>query len=238
MNETSARPVAGDAETHPSGVTAPEVLASLSRALDLTEGHPLGHAVRSCMIGMRLGIESGLGEEARAHLYYALLLKDTGCSSNAARMASLFGTDDQAVKSRLRIVDWDDRMRLALATWQASGRREWLFSRVRYFLGIARQDHPTRELIQARCERGADIARSLGFPRDTVEAIRSLDEHWNGNGHPEGRRGDEIPLLSRILNLAQTVEVFRASEGADATRAMLRERRGRWFDPALTDRVL
>ena len=219
-------------------VATSEVLASLSRALDLTEGQPLGHSVRACLIGMRLGQEAGLGDEQLAELYYALLLKDAGCSSNAARIATLFGSDDHTVKPRMKVVDWDDRLRLAVATWQASGMRQALGARVRHFIGIAREERMTQSLIQVRCERGADIARRLGFPEGTAEAIRSLDEHWNGNGHPEGKRGDEIPLMSRILNIAQTVEVFWGSEGPVATESMLRERRGRWFDPALTDRVL
>ena len=63
-----------------------EVVASLSKALDLTEGQPLGHSVRACIIGMRLGQEIGLDEERLGALYYALLLKDAGCSSNASRM--------------------------------------------------------------------------------------------------------------------------------------------------------
>ena len=57
-------------------VAMSEVLASLSRALDLTEGQPMGHSVRACVIGMRLGESVGLGEEQLAELYYALLLKD------------------------------------------------------------------------------------------------------------------------------------------------------------------
>lgn len=215
-----------------------EVLASLSRALDLTEGQPLGHSVRSCVIGMRLGREAGLDDDAMAELYYALLLKDAGCSSNAARLASLFGSDDQAVKPRMKVVDWDDRMALAVETWRNSGMHQSLGARLRHFLGIARQEGMTKDMIATRCERGADIARRLGFPAGTVEAIRSLDEHWNGKGYPEGKRGDAIPLISRILNIAQTVEVFWGAEGPRATEAMLRERRGRWFDPALTDSAL
>ena len=83
-----------------------EVIAALSHALDLTEGQPQGHAARSCLIGMRLATEIGLdGAEAGA-LYYALLLKDAGCSSNAARVSSLFGADDQLVKRQLKLVDW------------------------------------------------------------------------------------------------------------------------------------
>ncbi|MGH7718285.1 MAG: HD-GYP domain-containing protein [Gemmatimonadaceae bacterium] len=214
-----------------------EVLAALSRALDLVEGQPLGHSVRACAIGMRLGQACGLPDDELAALYYALLLKDAGCSSNAARMAALLGSDDRVVKPRLKIVDWDDRMRLAVETWRATGLQASLWSRMQYFLGIARQENVTKEIIAARCERGADIARRLGFPESTARAIHSLDEHWNGNGYPEGKRGDEIPLLSRILNVAQTIEVFLARDGLDAAVEVLSQRRGRWFDPALVDEV-
>ena len=215
-----------------------EVVASLSKALALTEGQPLGHSVRACIIGMRLGQEIGLDEERLGALYYALLLKDAGCSSNASRMAALFGSDDRAVKPQMKVVDWDDKMRLAVETWRNTGLQSSIVSRVRYFLGIARQEQMSRDMIAARCERGADIARRLGFPDETVTAIHSLDEHWNGNGYPEGRRGDEIPLFSRILNIAQTAEVFLAKGGSDAALVVLRERRGRWFDPALVDTVV
>ena len=65
------------------GVRVSSVLEGLSYALDLTEGHPRGHAVRSCLIGMRLGAAIGLDARDRTDLLYALLLKDAGCSSNA-----------------------------------------------------------------------------------------------------------------------------------------------------------
>ena len=65
-----------------------EVLSALSHALDLTEGQPLGHSVRSCLIAMRLGEELELSTEDRSALFYASLLKDAGCSSNAARFAA------------------------------------------------------------------------------------------------------------------------------------------------------
>jgi hypothetical protein len=138
----------------------------------------------------------------------------------------------------MKVVDWDDKMRLVVETWRNTGLQSSIVSRMRYFLGIARQEQMSRDMIAARCERGADIARRLGFPDETVTAIHSLDEHWNGNGYPEGRRGDEIPLFSRILNIAQTAEVFLAKGGSDAALVVLRERRGRWFDPALVDTVV
>jgi HD-GYP domain-containing protein (c-di-GMP phosphodiesterase class II) len=75
----------------------------------------------------------------------------------------------------------------------------------------------------------------LGFTEATREAIRTLDEHWDGHGMPEGLSGAVIPLLGRIVGLAQSVEVFASSFGVDAAVAVALERRGRWFDPALVD---
>jgi HD-GYP domain-containing protein (c-di-GMP phosphodiesterase class II) len=92
-----------------------------------------------------------------------------------------------------------------------------------------------RELAQTRCDRGADIAAMLGFTGATREAIRTLDEHWDGNGMPEGLSGAAIPLLGRIVGLSQTVEVFASTFGVDAAIEVAVERRGRWFDPALVD---
>src|SRR3954447_16791670 len=78
---------------HPRQIALSEVLAGLSYALDLPEGEPPGHAVRTCLIGMRLAEEIELDADSRSHLFYALLLKDAGCSANSARMAALFGAD-------------------------------------------------------------------------------------------------------------------------------------------------
>ncbi|HYW07235.1 MAG TPA: HD domain-containing phosphohydrolase, partial [Longimicrobium sp.] len=89
------------------------------------------------------------------------------------------------------------------------------------------------ELVQTRCERGADIARMLELAEPTAEAIRALDEHWDGSGKPVGLQGDSIPLLARIASLAQTVDVFLTAFGRDAALAMASERSGRWFDPTL-----
>jgi HD-GYP domain-containing protein (c-di-GMP phosphodiesterase class II) len=92
-------------------------------------------------------------------------------------------------------------------------------------------------LVRARSDRGSKVALRLGFPRATAHAIRSLDEQWDGCGLPDGKRGTEIPLLSRIANLAQTIEAFRSQHGATYALGVARSRRGRWFEPRLVDIV-
>jgi HD-GYP domain-containing protein (c-di-GMP phosphodiesterase class II) len=212
-----------------------EILGALTYALDLAEGQAAGHALRSCLIGMTIGELLGLSPERRSELYYAQLLKDAGCSSNASRVASLLAADDQTVKRALKLTDWSrfpDRVRYASQVVAPDALPR---DRFRRLATLARRPDAQRGFTRLRCERGAEIAAGLGFPPATSAAIRSLDEHWDGSGHPEGLRGEAIPLLARIMCLAQTVDVFRTAHGLDAALAVARRRRGRWFDPALVD---
>ncbi len=47
----------------PATVRLSEIISALSYALDLTEGQPMGHSVRACMIGMRLAEQIGMSKE-------------------------------------------------------------------------------------------------------------------------------------------------------------------------------
>lgn len=218
-------------------VNLSEVLSALSCALDLTEGQPIGHTMRSCLIGMRLGHEIGLSPTDNAALYYALLLKDAGCSSNAARLCQLFGTDDRELKPRMKVVNRQNRIALAVQTARTVALDGSLSDKVKHFVDVARGDEVMKEIMGLRCERGADIAVRLGFPQATAEAIRHLDEHWNGKGHPDGLSGQAIPLMSRIAGLAQVVDVFHQHDGSRAAVRVANARSGTWFDPSLVDRV-
>jgi hypothetical protein len=85
-----------------------ELVSALSHALDVTGGQPMGHAERTCLIGQRLADAVGLESAQRSSLFYALLLKDAGCSTTAATIATTFGSDDQQVKRESRLIDAAD----------------------------------------------------------------------------------------------------------------------------------
>ena len=212
-----------------------ELLGALSRALDVAEGEPPGHAARSCLIGMRLGAVLGLGSVARSDLFYALLLKDAGCSANSAHMAALFGADDQVAKHTSKLVNWARPFDAFLWSLRTVAPEGGMADRTARLRAIRHEGQVTRSLMRARCYRGAEIARKLGFSEATAEAIRGLDEHWDGHGQPLGLHGTEIPLAARILCLAQTVEVFVVAGGVRAAYRMAGKRRGEWFDPTLVD---
>lgn len=215
------------------------VVASLSHALDLTEGQPPGHALRSCEIGMELGTTLALSEQDLSILYYALLLKDAGCSANAAPVSEAFGSDDHPVKRNLKTTNWPNVVSAGWYVVRNVGLGRGFGIKASALLRVARGGPKmAREFTRIRCERGADIARRLGFEEPVAEAIRALDEHWDGSGHPYGVAGRAIPLPARIACLAQTVEVFLTEFGVPEAMAMLERRRGTWFDPELVDVVL
>src|SRR5580698_11083969 len=83
-----------DAQDVDGSISLSEIISALSYALDLTEGAVHGHALRSCLLGMRIAAEANLPSEQTSSLYFALLLKDIGCSSNTSRMCQIMGDDD------------------------------------------------------------------------------------------------------------------------------------------------
>src|SRR5579862_1734443 len=225
----------------PQGMTLrlSEIIAALSYALDLTEGQPPGHCLRACWIGMHIGQTLGFDPEALSDLYYALLLKDTGCSSNAARLWQLYGGDELRTKRDFKLVDSQSLLQLAGFVLDHAGPGEALRSRIKRVLNLYRNGEAlATELIHTRCERGANIAKRLGFGDAVSAAIFSLDEHWNGKGRPQGLHGTAIPINARIALLAQVVDVFNTVGGERAARAEVRRRSGSWFDPQVCDAFL
>jgi HD-GYP domain-containing protein (c-di-GMP phosphodiesterase class II) len=210
-----------------------EIVGALSYALDLTEGEPPGHARRACAIGMRIAEEIGMEVADRHDLFYALLLKDAGCSANAARMAALFAADERVAKRTSKRVNWSRPSSAFAWSIRTVTPGSSLRRRARQLRLIRDEGQVTRSLMRARCERGAEIARMLGLSAATADAIRTLDEHWDGCGQPEGMRGEQIPLGGRILCLAQTAEIFHASHGVEGVLRVARKRSGSWFDPQL-----
>ena len=227
--------LADDPDTPAPTLNLEEILASLSYALDLTSGQVPGHTERSCVLALRIGTVIGLTITDQHSLHSAMLLKDSGCSSNAARMVEIYGGDDIQAKYASKIVDWSS---IIEAVKYAAGQvlpEGSLLARARRMLKIAGMGGVGDQLMQSRCSRGAQIALNLGLSPEAADCIRCLDEHWDGHGAPYHLQGQQIPLLARIAGLAQTLEVFVQTFGLGPAYEMLRTRRGRWFDPALVD---
>lgn len=184
-------------------ISLSEIISALSYAFDLTEGAVPGHALRSCLLGMRIASELHLGKDQTSDLYFALLLKDVGCGSNTSRIGRI------------------------LAEPAPADRISGIIRR-----GMSRHSKTYKE-IAMRYDRGARIVGKLGLSAAASEAVRSLDEHWDGGGQPDALKGDGIPLLSRICAIAQHLDVFSSQQAINIAIDTMIARSGTWFDPDL-----
>lgn len=219
----------------PVTIALGDILTGLSHALDITEGHERGHTTRACLIGMRLARLVGLSDTERLDLFYALLMKDAGGSSSATYLHQLFGTSDlQGQPTGLGLRDWRSLSREAGYSREYADVGGSIWDRIAHLGHLAKAGRAgRRSLFRIRSTRGARIALGLGLSEATAAAIRAMDEHWDGGGDPLGLRGAQIPILARIIGLAQVAEVF-SHEHGEALALEVVERRGdRWFDPDL-----
>lgn len=88
---------------------------------------------------------------------------------------------------------------------------------------------------------GAEIVEPVSFFGEVREAILHMRERWDGNGYPEGIPGTQIPLLARILAVADAFDAMtsprpyrEAMSAPDALRQLWRERGSR-FDPKIVE---
>src|SRR5438094_1498692 len=220
----------------PGPVRLAELVAALSLGIDLGFGQPMEHVLRQCLIALRLAEGIGLDEEQRAVVYYTALLVDVGCHSDAHEQAKWFG-DDIALKSIK--YDYEPRsLRMAATGMRLLGSGKPPLHRFRLGLAFALSGH--RE-VDDMIAHHADIARSmaeqLSLPDEVVAAVGAAYERWDGRGWPGELEGEEIPLASRLAQIAEYMEVANRLGGVEAVKQLARERRGGDFDPALADLV-
>ena len=99
-------------------------------------------------------------------------------------------------------------------------------------------------LIQEHPDDGANLVATMSHLNDVVPAVRHHHENWDGTGYPRRLAGEDIPLASRIIRLADTIDAmtterpYRAPLSETQVRAEIVRCRGTQFDPAITDRLL
>jgi HD-GYP domain-containing protein (c-di-GMP phosphodiesterase class II) len=228
------RPAAG--ETDRAHVRLAELVAALSLGIDLGFGQPMEHVLRQCLIALRLAEAIGLDEDGRAAVYWTALLVNIGCHTDAHEQAKWFG-DDIAVKS-IKYDHEQTSIRMQAASMRMLGSGHPPLHRFRLGLEFVISGH--REL-DGMIAHHAEIARTMGrqleLPDEVIEALGSAYERWDGRGWPGDLAGEDIPLASRLAQIAEYVEVASRVGGVDAVRELARERRGEQFDPALADVV-
>jgi putative two-component system response regulator len=96
------------------------------------------------------------------------------------------------------------------------------------------------EIMKSHTVRGEKICMGIKSLAPVLPIIRSHHERWDGLGYPDGLRGEQIPMLARILQLADiydaltTVRPYKAAFSEDESLSIIMEETGKgWRDPSL-----
>lgn len=217
------------------GVRLCELVASLSLATDLGLGLPQEHVLRQTLIADRIAALAGLAEADRACVRLVSLLAWVGCVADSHELSEWFG-DELALRASSYDVDKAGLPMLwfMLGHLASDGPAPW--GRVRTagrFLATGLRS--AAGTFVSHCQTTGDIASRLGLEDTAGPALAQMFERWDGHGVPARLRGEQISLITRIVQVADDAEVFHRRSGTAAALEMLASRRGTEFDPRLVD---
>jgi HD-GYP domain-containing protein (c-di-GMP phosphodiesterase class II) len=226
--------VSGDDEVGP--VRLAELLGALSLGIDLGFGQPMEHVLRQCRIATRIGDLIELDEGDRAAVYYAALLVNVGCHTDAHEQARWFGDDIALRATKYEHEPYSAGDLASMLRLLGSGGTPLHRVRVAFDFAVS-----GRKEVDGMLAGHARLARRLGseldLPDAALDAVGASYEMWNGKGVPGERAGSDIPLASRVVQLADFLEVAHRTGGIPAAVELARRRAGKQFDPRLAEIV-
>jgi diguanylate cyclase (GGDEF)-like protein/putative nucleotidyltransferase with HDIG domain len=104
-------------------------------------------------------------------------------------------------------------------------------------------DHEFKEIAN-HTTVGAAIVEAAQFPNPVGKIVLSHHEHWDGSGYPNALKGEEIPRLARILTVVDCFDAlitdrpYRPALSIDQAVDLMRQQRGKIFDPKILDTFL
>lgn len=115
---------------------------------------------------------------------------------------------------------------------------EWTVMKTHAALGA----DALREAVgRVRFARPDAPGEPFAFLETAAQMAESHHERWDGSGYPKGLRGDEIPLPGRLMALADVFDAlisrrpYKEPMPLERAVAMIRDERGRHFDPDVVD---
>jgi HD-GYP domain-containing protein (c-di-GMP phosphodiesterase class II) len=210
-------------------------VAALSLGIDLGFGQPMEHVLRQTLIALRLAERAGLDEATRADVYYTALLISVGCHADAHEQAKWFGDDIELKTTKYGPHD-PRSLRAVVENMRMIGSGNPPLYRLRVGLAFVLSGHREVEtMIDTHSGLARGLAGQLGLPESVRAAVATSYERWDGRGWPGDLSGEQIPIASRLAQLADFTEVAQRLGGNDGAITLARERAGTQFDPRLAE---
>jgi HD-GYP domain-containing protein (c-di-GMP phosphodiesterase class II) len=202
-----------------------ELVALLSLGTDLGLGQPMEHAMRQCLIALRLADKLKLDEQGRGVLFYSGLLAWVGCHTDAYEQAKWFG-DEIEMKHAGKAGGPVEMLRRF-----GAGRPPLL--RVRLAIAFLRAGvRDMSDMLLNHHLATDELAERLGLGQDVRDCLAQTFERWDGRG-PLKMKKEQILITSRVVSFADVIAVFHRTKGIDAAMEVAKQRSGRQLDPSL-----
>lgn len=227
------------ASTPRDSVRLSELFAAWSVAIDVGMVVPMETGLRVCARAVRLAERMGLDLPTRRRVYYLALLRHIGCTAENRALADFLG-DELAFRADVGTRDVSNSRELLPYVLQMTVGSRPLLERPAALLHLLTHGSAMKDAGRAVCEVAQLLIDRLGLDDELRSRLREdvtmVFERPDGKGSPRGRR--DVALPPQLVQLAEAVTTHLRFTDADATVAMLRERRGRAYLPEVVDAFL
>jgi len=100
------------------------------------------------------------------------------------------------------------------------------------------------QILRGHPEKGVEILKEVEFLAPALRSVRSHHERWNGKGYPDGLKGEEIPLVARIIAVADSFDAmttnrpYRKGMSLEKAKEEIIRQSGQQFDPEVVNNFL
>jgi HD-GYP domain-containing protein (c-di-GMP phosphodiesterase class II)/DNA-binding CsgD family transcriptional regulator len=185
--------------------------------------------MRACLLATELASRAGLGPVRQGEVFYASLMRFSGCAATSHESAAAFGGNDILVRSRGDLID-SARPMEALKFLAALGSG---VEKVRVLARAPRVAKIIEESARADCEVGADLTRRLQLPSAVCQAVLCAFERFDGKGSPAGLAGEEVSEAARFAAVGFAAVMFDAVGGVALAVETVARWSGRALDPSI-----
>jgi HD-GYP domain-containing protein (c-di-GMP phosphodiesterase class II) len=211
-----------------------ELMAAMSLATDLGMGQELESGLGVCLVAVAFAGALGLDDDDVHRVFFLALTRHIGCTAGTHELAGAVG-DDVELRRGMAAVDYMKPQEVLGFMLGHVNRTVAPLGRPAAIARILMAGRAMKEGSRAVCEVAEMLSPRFGFDDAFTFELAAIFEAVDGRGFPGRLKGDEIPTVSQVVQIADAATIFAGLGGAGAVRDTLRARAGRWCRPELAE---
>jgi HD-GYP domain-containing protein (c-di-GMP phosphodiesterase class II) len=214
-----------------------ELLAAWSLAIDVAMNLPLDTGLQICVRATELARAADADVDVCRRTHQLALLRHIGCTAENATMAAVVG-DERAFRAGLHGKDVSSSRTLLSYLVKSTVEGLPLLRRPSAVIRLLTEAGGLQVAFAAVCEVAQELIDRIGLDVALRDDVAMVYERYDGRGIPNRRPAEAISLPAQLVQLAEAITEQIAFVGPDAVEPMLRDRRGKAFDPRLVELAL